>query len=124
MAELAKSRRLPRLLFWAAAAFAFAMAALPNPIEVPGAPSDKVQHILAFLTLAILARWGYPAVRKRWLLLGLAVLGAAIELVQAIPALNRDADPLDWVADVAAATAVFAAVALWPSLTRRRAGRA
>ena len=124
MAEPGTPRRLPRLLFWAAAAFAFVMAALPHPPEVPGAPSDKVQHILAFLTLAALARWAYPAVRKRWLLLGLALFGAAIELVQAIPALNRDSDPLDWLADVAAAAAVFVAIALWPSLTRRPAGRA
>lgn len=124
MAERPTSPRLSRLLFWAAAAFGFVMAVLPHPPEVPGAPSDKVQHILAFLTLAALARWAYPAVRKRWLLLGLALFGAAIELLQAIPVLNRDADPLDWVADVAAAAAVFAAVALWPRLTRPPAGRA
>jgi peptidoglycan/LPS O-acetylase OafA/YrhL len=126
MAKSPSRRRLPRLLFWSAATLAFVMAVLPHPPQVPGAPSDKVQHILAFLALAALARWAYPSVRKRVLLLGLAVFGAAIELVQAIPQLQRDSDPLDWVADVAAATAVFVLIALWPSgaATRPPAGRA
>lgn len=106
--------------------FSFVAAILPHPPQVPGAPSDKVQHIIAFLALAVLARWAYPEIRKRYLLLGLALFGAAIELAQAIPALQRDSDPLDWVADVAAATAVFVAIALWPSArhrpSRRRGG--
>lgn len=108
-----RQRTLPRLLFWAAAAFAFVMAVLPHPPQVPGEPSDKVQHIVAFVTLAALGVWAYPGTRKRWLLAGLAVFGAVIELVQAIPALNRDSDPLDWLVDVAAALVVLAAVALW-----------
>ena len=117
MSKARSAQGIPRLLFWAAATVSFVAAILP---QVPGAPSDKVQHIIAFLALAVLARWAYPDVRKRYLLLGLALFGAAIELVQAIPALQRDSDPLDWVADVAAATAVFVVVALWPSARHRQ----
>ena len=105
---------LPRLLFWAATAFAFVMAVIPHPPELPGHPSDKIQHILAFLVLAGLGRWAYPQVRKRELLLGLAAFGALIEMVQAIPMLHRDSDPYDWIADVAAALTVFVIVWLWP----------
>lgn len=107
------SRSIARPLFWAAAAFAFVMAVIPHPPHLPGSPSDKFQHIVAFLVLAALGRLAYPATRKRKLLLGLAAFGAIIEIAQAIPALHRDTDPLDWLADVAAATAVFAAIALW-----------
>jgi hypothetical protein len=119
MAEPNPPRTVPLLAFWAAATIAFVAAIMPLPVAVPGAPSDKVQHFIAFLALAVLARWAYPEVRKRYLLLGLAAYGAAIELVQAIPALGRDSDPLDWIADVAAAAAVFVLIAIWPSFRRR-----
>jgi len=107
-------KTLSRLLFWTATTFAFVMAVMPHPPELPGHPSDKIQHILAFLVLATLGRLAYPEMRKRELLLGLAAFGALIEMVQAIPALHRDSDPYDWVADVAAALTVFVIVWLWP----------
>ena len=42
-------------------------------------------------------------------LLGLVVLGGAIELLQAIPSVHRDAEWLDWLADCAAVLVTFAA---------------
>jgi VanZ family protein len=110
--------RLPsRWLFWAAALFAFVMAVLPHPPEVPGHPSDKVQHIAAFATLALLGPWAYPRLPLLKLLVRLSLFGAAIEVIQAIPMLHRDSDVLDWVADTAAAGAVLVVVVLM----RRRA---
>ncbi len=102
--------RLPKLLFWAASAFTFVMAVMPHPPQLPGSPSDKVEHIIAFLTLAGLSTWAYP--RSSWvrLLVGLSLFGAAIELVQAIPALHRDSDVVDWLADTVAAAAMLAAL--------------
>jgi hypothetical protein len=50
------------------------------------------------------------------LVAGLSLFGALIELAQAIPALHRDSDPLDWVADTVACTAVLVALRWW---TRR-----
>ncbi len=111
---------MPRALFWAAAAFAFVMAVLPNPPEIPGHPPDKLQHMAAFILLAALGRWAYPQARKRELLLGLAAFGALIEMVQAIPALHRDSDPYDWIADVTAALTVFAIAAFLRYLNIRR----
>ena len=101
--------------------FAFVMAVVPHPPMLPGEPSDKVQHIVAFIVLAVLGRLAYPQTRKRVLLFGLMAFGALIEIAQAIPMLHRDADPFDWVADTAAALTVFVIAALWTYFTRRRA---
>jgi hypothetical protein len=46
------------------------------------------------------------------LLLWLSLFGAFIEVVQAIPALHRDSDVLDWLADTAAAGAILLLVRL------------
>ena len=107
------SRRL-RALFWAAAAFAFVMAVLPHPPRLPGDPSDKVLHVTAFATLGLLGAFAYPSASALRLLIPLSLFGGLIELVQAIPALNRDSDLVDWVADtVAAAAAVLLVRRLW-----------
>jgi len=91
------------------------MAVLPHPPQVPGQPNDKVQHIAAFATLALLASLAYPTVRLLSLLVGLSLFGALIEMVQAIPALQRDSDVRDWIADTIAAAAVLLAVRWWRS---------
>lgn len=96
-----------RFLFWAAALFAFAMAVVPQPPQLPGAPSDKVQHIAAFLVLGGLASFAYPRTSPVYLGTGLSLFGAFIELVQYIPDLHRDSDPIDWIADTAAAALIL-----------------
>jgi hypothetical protein len=98
---------LPRLLFWAAAAFTFVMAVLPHPPDIPGHPSDKVQHMAAFATLALLGSWAFSRTTLIRLLAWLSLFGAAIEIVQAIPWLHRDSEALDWVADTVAAGAIL-----------------
>jgi len=95
--------RIVRVAFWLAAAFAFVMAVLPHPPQLPGAPSDKVQHIAAFLVLGCLASFAYPRTSPVYLAAGLSLFGALIEVIQLIPSLNRDGDPVDWIADTAAA---------------------
>ena len=78
------------------------MAVLPHPPRLPGDPSDKVQHVIAFATLGLLGGFAYPRLPALRLVAGLSLFGALIELVQAIPALNRDSDVIDWLADTAA----------------------
>ena len=92
-----------RTAFWTAALVAFVMAVLPHPPQLPGAPSDKIQHVAAFLVLGALASFAYPKTGPIYLGTGLSLFGAFIELVQYVPSLHRDSDPLDWVADTAAA---------------------
>ena len=110
---VSRKTRLLRLLFWAAALFALVMALLPHPPEFPGEPSDKVQHVIAFATLGLLGSAAYGGARKRWLIIGLSLFGAFIEVAQAIPSLHRDSDPLDWLADTIACAVVVLALRWW-----------
>ena len=112
-----RPRLLLRLLFWAAALFALVMALLPHPPHLPGNPSDKIQHVAAFATLGLLGSFAYRRVSALWLIAGLSLFGALIEVAQSIPALHRDSDPLDWVADTIACTVVLVALRWW---TRRQ----
>lgn len=105
--------RIFRILFWSAAIFALIMAALPQPSQLPGAPSDKLLHILAFACLALLGSVAYPRLSALKLIGPLSVFGAIIEVMQLIPELHRDAEPLDWVADTAAVIAVVFVIHVW-----------
>ena len=113
--------RLFRLLFWSALLFAFVMAVLPHPPRLPGEPGDKIQHILAFTVLSALAPLAYPRARLLAIAAALSAFGVLIELIQAIPALNRDSSALDWLADSAAIAIVLGLAALW---RRSHAGEA
>lgn len=110
-----RASQTARALFWAAACFAFVMAVLPHPPQVPGEPNDKVQHITAFATLALLGSFAYPRTALLRLLAGLSLFGAFIEVVQAIPMLHRDSDVLDWLADTVAVVVVLLIVRWWRS---------
>ena len=92
-----------RLAFFLAATVSFVMAVLPKPPPLPGEPSDKVLHILAFSVLGGLAAVAFPRRSVAQLVLALTIFGGLIEAVQAIPALNRDSEFLDLVADSLAA---------------------
>ena len=92
------------------------MAVIPHPPEVPGEPNDKVQHIIAYATLAFLGAFAYPRAALLRLLGALSLFGAFIEVVQAIPALHRDSDVLDWLADTAAVLVMLLLVRWWRSL--------
>jgi hypothetical protein len=97
--------RLFRLAFWAAAAFAFVMAVLPQP---PGlAVSDKLQHITAFLVITGLGCAAYPRMPRARLLLAMIAFGGVIELVQLVPELGRDGEWSDWLADILAVAAAL-----------------
>ena len=86
-------------LFWLALVFTLVMALLPKPPQVPLAAGDKVLHMAAFAVLSLLAALAFPRRRVIELFAGLAALGALIEVLQMIPALRRDAEFADWVAD-------------------------
>jgi hypothetical protein len=101
-----------RIMFWLALVFAVTMAVLPHPPHLPGEPSDKFQHMLAFATLAVLGVLGYPAVPKGKIALGLVALGAGIEIAQMIPQLHRDSEWGDLAADTFAIFAMLAVATL------------
>jgi hypothetical protein len=103
---------LARPGFWLALAFALFMALVPRPPQVIDLNNDKIDHMLAFATLSILGAISFP--RMSLLRLGerLSFVGAMIEVLQAIPALHRDCDYRDWIADTAAIAVVLLIVAL------------
>ena len=113
-------QRLLVVAFWSAALFALIMASLPQPPSLPGRPDDKIQHVIAFVTLATLATLAYPRVSPIRIGISLSAFGALIEFIQMIPSLHRDAELADWIADTFAAAVILAMTAL----LRRRFRRA
>jgi len=108
-------------VFAAALVFTLVMAWLPHPPELPWHEHDKVWHVVAFVTLSILAGLAFPAVALLRIGERLSFLGALIEVGQSIPALHRDCDIRDWVADTIAVVVTLAIVA---GIRRLRAGAA
>jgi VanZ family protein len=108
--------RLWRLAFLTAAGFAVVMAVMPQPPELPGGLSDKLLHMLAFAVLALLAKMAYPRAQAWKILLGLGIMGAAIEVAQAAPALGRNASLTDWIADMLAICAALGVMTTLPWL--------
>jgi VanZ family protein len=64
-------------------------------------PWDKAEHFTAFFGLTILGLLAFPRQRSWQVAMALAVLGALIEGVQGLPAIHRDSDLRDWIADLA-----------------------
>ena len=59
------------------------LATADSRMPLPSTPSDKLNHLLAFLELTLLARLGWPRLRSHWLVPGLLAFGLAIEGIQA-----------------------------------------
>lgn len=107
-------RLIATVLFWLALAFALTMALLPAPPSLPiDGFGDKFEHMLAFGTLTLLADFAFPAMPRLRIAERLSFLGALIEVAQSIPALHRDCDIRDWIADTIAILVVTGLIALW-----------
>jgi hypothetical protein len=99
-------------LFWGALIFALTMALIPQPPPLPGAPSDKSLHMLAFASLTVLWALAYPGTSLLVILIALTALGGLIELVQGTALINREASRADWCADILAIFTVLIGFAL------------
>lgn len=93
--------RLAVLCFWSAAALAFFMAVRPPVGDPHLSMSDKALHMAAFAVLASLAALAFRRTPLWRIGLGLLLFGGAIEVVQGLPIVGRDADARDLVADAA-----------------------
>ncbi|WP_294391876.1 teicoplanin resistance protein VanZ [uncultured Sphingomonas sp.] len=116
------SPRLRRLFVaacWLAVAAAYIAAILPQQEAPHLGGSDKTDHMAAFFTVSLLARFAYPHVRTWRLFVPIALFGGFIELSQMIPAIHRDAEWADWAADMIASAAAL--LIAWP--LARRIGR-
>jgi len=106
--------RSARLVLALALVFSVYMALNPHPPMTPiDRYGDKVGHMTAFATLAILTRLSFPRARALLIIERLAFFGALIEVFQAIPSLHRDCDWHDWVADV---IALCVTLAIWDGM--------
>jgi VanZ family protein len=97
--------RIAQAVLIAAVVFTLAMALKPADPMMPGAELDKLQHIAAFFTLAVLSRLAFPRAAGAVLFVALAVLGALIEVAQLTPGLHRHGDVADFLVDIIAAAA-------------------
>src|SRR5262249_4644577 len=104
--------RIALALFVVAAAFAFVDALLPPHEAVSLLPWDKAEHFLAFYVIALLARLAFPRAPFLAIAAALSAFGALIEIVQALPIIDRDASVWDWAADSAGIAAALLPVLL------------
>ncbi len=74
---------------------------------------DKIQHAVAFGVLGLLGSFAYPRLSPAWLVAGLSLFGALIELAQGTSLIHRDCDPLDWLTDTVACFVAVLAVHWW-----------
>jgi len=106
-----------RTAFWLAAGLALILAILPKGPQIPGT-SDKFQHILAFCTLAVLARLGFRNASDGLLALALFAFGAAIEVIQMQPVFQRHVQWDDLAADALAVAVTLGIMALVRTVQR------
>lgn len=119
--QLSPFTKLARALFVIALTGAVVLAVMPQPPQLPTDRfGDKFNHILAFATLAALAAAGWPQASRWRTVERLSFLGALIEVAQSIPALHRDCDIRDWIADTLAVAVVTGIAVL---LARRAPAR-
>lgn len=108
MEKLARLRPLWPAAFWCCALAVLVLALIPErePPTVEGL--DKIDHVMAFVTLALLAALAWP---KRWpiLLATLLAYGWTIEVLQSFTA-TRTADAEDVAADAAGLVLAWAIV--------------
>lgn len=91
--------RLFRLTAVAAALIVGWFAFRPAMEVDGGLPWDKANHALAFLVLTVLTGLGWPRLSQAWLVTLMVLAGVAVELIQGLDAVGRDADAMDVVAD-------------------------
>ncbi len=101
-----------------ATSFAVGMALMPHPVPIVEV-GDKWQHMAAFGTLTLLSVLAFP--NGSLLRIGerLSFLGAMIEVLQSIPALHRDCDIMDWVADTTIIVGVLIVVRIGRGMRHR-----
>ena len=102
---------LARFAFFVAALAVVVMANLPDPPELPGHLTDKQQHLLAFVTLTVLAALAWPAAAAWETLVFLGAFGALIELLQVVGGMGRDPSIADWLTDMLGIALTLVAIA-------------
>ena len=114
------SKALP-FAFWAAVTATCLFSLTPVQPETI-APNAKLVHFVAFFGLTLLAGLAWRWQRLAVVSLALAVMGGAIEIIQAMPLVGRNGDIFDWIIDIAGIATgllVLIAIGLGPVMLRR-----
>ncbi len=91
-----------RILFWLLLAIILAISIMPAAEAPTVFANDKLNHGLAFFTLSLMARLIWPHRHAMLLFVLLMAFGGGIELLQWAMGFGRDADWMDFAADVVA----------------------
>ncbi len=91
-----------RLAFWLLLGIILALSLMPSEDAPTVFADDKLNHILAFFTLSLMARLLWPQARLAILFVLLTLLGGGIELLQLAMGFGREADWMDFAADIVA----------------------
>jgi len=102
--------RSARLVFIALLAFTLYMAFKPSAPSNDLLGWDKADHFCAFFVLTGVGLVAFPRQPLWRVAAGMSALGAAIELIQGLPFVNRDCDVWDWVAEMAAVAALYGTI--------------
>jgi hypothetical protein len=86
------------------------LATTSSPYPMPSAPSDKVNHLIAFVELTLLARLGWPGQSVLRYALPLLAFGLALELVQS----QLDHRDFSWADLLADAAGIALGLLPWP----------
>jgi hypothetical protein len=90
---------LNKIVFYTAVIAGCVIAFSPADAGLQPALNDKFLHTTGFMIMALLSHLAHPYIKKRYLIVGLVVLGLVIEAVQAyLP--YRDFSLWDWGADI------------------------
>ncbi|WP_373491367.1 hypothetical protein [Parasphingorhabdus sp.] len=108
-----------RLAFWLLLGIILILALIPADDAPSVSTDDKLNHILAFFTLSFMARLLWPRLKLAILFLLLTLLGGAIELLQLVMGFGREADWMDFGADVLAIALGLLAAKLIGTLTSK-----
>jgi hypothetical protein len=107
----ARVAAVSRAGFWAACVLVL-FGTLADSDPTGGRFWDKGLHFTAFYVLATLGAVAYPAIRLRWVGLGLLLFGLAIEALQKLPFVHRDGSWGDFFADALGVGFALAPIAL------------
>jgi VanZ family protein len=114
------------VVYWVVLFISTHMPASGLPSEPPFPHADKLVHLGGYAVLAFVAAaawtWRRTLFLRDYLILlaGLSSYGVLDEALQMLPAVQRNADVLDWAADTTGAAVGLAAFALAAAYARRR----
>lgn len=109
-----------RIIFWILLAIILVMSLMPEGDAPMIFADDKLNHILAFFTLSVMARVIWARAHAQNLFIMLMVFGGGIELLQWAMGFGRNADWMDFAADIMATGLGIAVGATFNSLVRKR----